>query len=510
MPFSVLAIDYFITIFFLMTIRIAIKLLYLELKNPTKHKSDVIIFGAGEAGIITKRTLDRDRGSKYRVIAFIDEDKKKNGGMIEGIKIYSTDKLDELIKNNNISHMILAIQNLNLTKKQEIIDKALYHGITLRHVPPVKKWINRELSFNQIKHLKIEDLLGRKPIQLSNENIEKDFSNRTILVTGAAGSIGSEIVRQLLKFSVHKVILFDIAESPLYELELELFQQTDRIEMVIGNIKDKARLEHIIQKHKPSIVYHAAAYKHVPLMEINAYEAVKTNILGTKNVIDVCSKANVDRFVLISTDKAINPTNVMGASKRVAELYAQANSCGQMQIITTRFGNVLGSNGSVIPIFKKQLEKGGPITVTDPDVTRFFMTIPEACQLVLEASNTGKTGEVYVFDMGDSVKIIDLAKKMIQLAGLELGKDIDIEFIGLRPGEKLYEEVLSQLENNIPTHHEKILKSEVSSVSIDSINALIMNLEKCIEANDEEACIKAIKGILPEYKSQNSTYEILD
>ena len=512
-PFSVIVIDFMTTIFIMISFRIATKVLYFELKNPSKEKSSVIIFGAGEYGVITKRTLDRDQGTKYKVVAFVDDNKKKVGNKIERIKIHNGNELDILLESSHVDNLIISILDLSKSRKREIIETCLRYGVGVLTVPPITNWINGELSFNQIKNIRIEDLLGRDQINLDRVNIRKKLENKTILVTGAAGSIGSELVRQAALFKPKKIILLDQAESPLYELEFEILDRfkNDSIEIVIGDIRHPERLENVFQTFKPDIVYHAAAYKHVPLMETNPSEAIRTNILGTKHLVDLAIKYKVPEFVMISTDKAVNPTNVMGSSKRIAEIYAQAsNSKSDTKFITTRFGNVLGSNGSVILLFKKQIEKGGPITVTHPEITRYFMTIPEACQLVLQASLLGQGGEIFIFDMGKSVKIIDLAKKMVKLAGLELGKDIQIKFTGLRPGEKLYEELLADKENTIPTPHPQIMVAKVREYEYESISAEIKSLISLYETQNNTDIVKKMKEIVPEFISKSSEFEKLD
>ncbi len=402
-PFSIIIIDYMATAFLMISLRVMFKAMYLELMNPNKEKRSVIIFGAGESGIITKRTLDRDAGTKYKVLGFIDDNIKMQGKKLEGVTIFSIEKLSELLENNNVAHLIISVQNLSPARKQKIIEICLNHDTKVLTVPPVTNWINGELSFKQIKKVQIEELLEREPIQLDKDDIQKQLTNKVILVTGAAGSIGSEIVRQVIRFNPQKIILLDQAESPLYEMEMELNDNfaAQPHEVVIGDIRNKERLEKVFSTFHPQIVFHAAAYKHVPMMENNPSESILTNVLGTKNLADLSVQYNIEKFVMVSTDKAVNPTNVMGASKRIAEIYTQSlTKKGNTKFITSRFGNVLGSNGSVIPRFRQQIENGGPITITHPDITRFFMTIPEACQLVLEAGIMGKGGEIFIFDMG--------------------------------------------------------------------------------------------------------------
>jgi len=512
-PFSIIIIDYMSTLFLMITLRVLFKSLYTELMNPYREKSNVIIFGAGESGIITKRTLDRDAGLKYNVLAFIDDDTKKEGKILEGVKIMGMNKLEDLLSKHDVAHLIISVQKISPARKKNLVDICLHYDTKVLNVPPVTDWINGELSFKQIKKIQIEELLERDAISLTTENIKQQLSNKTILVTGAAGSIGSEIVRQVIQFQPKKIILLDQAESPLYDMEMELKDEYDSLsyEIVIGDIRNIDRMENVFKSFLPQVVFHAAAYKHVPMMENNPSESILTNVLGTKILADLAVKYKVEKFVMVSTDKAVNPTNVMGASKRIAEIYTQ--SLGKIvstKFITTRFGNVLGSNGSVIPRFRQQIEKGGPVTITHPEITRFFMTIPEACQLVLEAGTTGEGGEIFIFDMGESVKILDLAKKMIKLSGLTLDKDIKITFTGLRPGEKLYEELLANEENTLLTHHKQILVAKVKEYDFEFISNQIQALINCFNQQDNKLIVKQMKQLVPEFKSNNSIYEELD
>ena len=512
-PHSVIIIDALVTIFIMVSSRLAIKAIYFENKNPEKQKIQVIIYGAGESGIITKRTLDRDAAVRYKVVGFIDDDEKKKGRSLEGVFVYPTSKLGELVKDNEVESVIISIQNLPSDKKNTIIDECLQYGVKVLNVPPVAKWINGELSFNQIKSINIEELLEREPIKLDNALINEQLNNKTILITGAAGSIGAELARQCAKFNPSLLVLLDQAESPLHELELEFNENgvTCKHEVVIGDVRNADRLRNVFNTFKPNIVFHAAAYKHVPMMENNPSESILTNILGTKTVADLAVEFNVEKFVMISTDKAVNPTNVMGASKRIAEIYTQSlGKTSKTKFITTRFGNVLGSNGSVIPRFKKQIEQGGPITITHPDITRFFMTIPEACQLVLEAGCMGKGGEIFVFDMGQSVKIVDLARKMIKLSGLKEGTDIKIIYTGLRPGEKLFEELLASSENTLPTHHQQILVGKVREYEFTDVTQFINELILLFNTQDNKRIVSKMKDIVPEYVSNNSVFQTLD
>jgi len=511
-PMSILIMEFIFSLTFMAGSRFVIKLLYLESIKSTQVKENVLIYGAGTMGMITKRTIEVDTRNNQLAIGFIDNNNRLVGNRIDGLPIYSPDKIVELQQQLNITTLIISIRNPNTDQLKKVIENCLEAGIKVQKVPDPKTWVNGELSALQLVKIPIEDLLGRAPIALNQEKLRASLSEKTILVSGAAGSIGSGLVFELLRHHPKKIILLDQAESPLYDLENQLRQletQT-KLEVVIGDVCSLNRMQKIFDVFRPEIIFHAAAYKHVPMMENNPSEAIHTNILGTKHLVDLACQYQVEKFIFISTDKAVNPTNVMGASKRIAEMYAQfKNQSGSTKFITTRFGNVLGSNGSVIPLFQKQIENGGPVTVTDERITRFFMTIPEACQLVLEAFTMGEGGEIFVFDMGESIKIIDLAKKMIQLSGLELNKDISIKITGMRPGEKLYEELLADEENTMATHHPKILIAktrENSSQLGQDIDALIALFDK---QNNQEIVLK-MKEIVPEFISQNSTYEKLD
>lgn len=513
-PFSILIIDFLATAFIMIGSRVFVKTLYLEMSNPSKSKQDVVIYGAGEAGVIAKRTLDRDAGSKYNVVAFIDDNKNKSGKMMEGIKIHATNQLKDILNNRKVALVIISIQNINTSSKKQVIDVCLNKNIRVLTVPPVKNWINGVLSFRQIQRIKIEDLLEREPIQLDTKIIRQQIEGKNILITGGAGSIGSELARQVCLFNPGKLILLDQAETPLYNLELELKEKfkIQNVEVVLGDVRSLVRMEKLFRTYSPEVIYHAAAYKHVPCMENNPSEAIMVNIQGTKNIADLAIKYNVKEFVFVSTDKAVNPTNVMGASKRISEIYVQSlsNSQKETNFITTRFGNVLGSNGSVILRFKEQIENGGPVTVTDPKVSRYFMTIPEACQLVLEAGAIGKGGDIYIFDMGKSMKIDDLARNMIKLSKLEINKDIQLVYTGLRPGEKLVEELLNSKENTIPTHHPKIMIANVREYDWNLIKKETNELIAMFDQQNNEQIVKKMKEIVPEYKSSNSIYEKLD
>lgn len=512
-PVSIPGMEFFITTVFLVIYRLGFKVFYLEQVNPTRLKKNIIIFGAGESGITTKRALDRDVKSKYNVLAFFDEDSTKTGKEVESLPVIKYEKLDSYLQRNNVSFLIISVQDLPSSKKNEIAEIALSHNVKVLQVPPVTRWINGSLSFKQIKKIKIEDLLERDPISMDKRLVSRDIYNKTIMITGAAGSIGSEIVRQLLQFNYAKLILVDNAETPSFFLTQECLRsnQKSNVEILVCDITDIEKMNWVFKTYNPQMVYHAAAYKHVPVMEENPQSAIKVNVAGTKLLADLSVKYGVEKFVMVSTDKAVNPTNVMGASKRIAEIYVQSLNFYQQttRFITTRFGNVLGSNGSVIPIFREQIENGGPITVTHPEITRYFMTIPEACQLVLTAGTVGKGGEIFIFDMGQPVKIYDLAVKMVQLSGLELGKDIEIRFSGLRHGEKLYEELFENQENTIPTEYKKIMIAKVRRYEYEDI---LQQIEGLISLKNEDpfVIVKKMKEIVPEFISKHSKFDMLD
>jgi FlaA1/EpsC-like NDP-sugar epimerase len=512
-PFSIVIIEFLLSSFIMVTSRAFVKKLYEDFRSSTIEKNPVLIFGAGEAGMIAKRTIDRDGKNNFYVVGFIDDNRKKSKRKLENKPIFMGDQLEEVLEAKAVTHLIISPQNMGRKRLKEIIQICLEKKVQVLNVPSASKWINGELSVKQIRQVRIEDLLGREPIQLSTKQIETQLRGKTVLITGAAGSIGSEIVRLVIQYAPKKVLLVDQAESALYELEIELstLRNSKCIEVIIGNVNHRERMEKVFTTFHPEIVYHAAAYKHVPLMENNPCEAIQTNILGSKIMADLANQYECEAFVMVSTDKAVNPTNVMGASKRIAEIYIQSLSKNsKTKYITTRFGNVLGSNGSVIPLFKKQIENGGPITVTHPDIRRYFMTIPEACQLVLEAGSTGKGGEVFVFDMGKSVKIKDLALQMIKLSGLEEGKDIQIVYSGLRPGEKLYEELLNDKENTLPTHHPQIMIAQVQEYSYQDVLPAVEKMQQGLNSESNTVLVAQMKKLVPEYKSNNSIYEELD
>ncbi len=496
-PTQVIVVDALITLFFMISSRLAVKAIYFESKNPEKNKINILIYGAGEAGIITKRTLDRDAAIKYKVVGFIDDNEGKKGRSLEGVFIYPPSKMDDLLKENSVENLIISVQNLPPARKNEITDWCLNHNVKVLNVPPVAKWINGELSFNQIKGINIEDLLERDPIKLDNDIISSQIKGKVILITGAAGSIGSELSRQCMKFAPKKIIMLDQAESPLHDVEIEFASnyKKESFETVIGDVRNKDRMHNVFNTFKPQMVFHAAAYKHVPMMENNPSESILNNILGTKNTADLAVEFNAEKFVFVSTDKAVNPTNVMGASKRIAEIYIQSlGKKSKTKFITTRL----------------QIENREPITITHPDITRYFMTIPESCQLVLEAGALGKGGEIFVFDMGRSIKIVDLARKMIKLSGLEEGKDIQIVYTGLRPGEKLFEELLADTENTLPTHHSQILIGKVREYEYEQVSEVIKNLIGLFDTQDNEKIVQCMKTLVPEFKSNNSVFEKLD
>lgn len=521
MSYSVIFVHLFISTVVMVIARLYYKWIYDYFFSKNKAQQKILIYGAGDSGLITRDILQNDTQFNYKVVGFIDDKPSKIGTFIDGVKIYSINDIDnKFIERNDISEIIISIQNiktnqlLNLSKSLEDLN------VNIKIIPPISNWIDGTYKPAQIKQLKIEDLLGRESIKLKNPIINENVQGKVILVTGAAGSIGSEISRQLAIMDFAQLILIDQAESALYDVQQSLKneiseEKQNRIDYIVSSVRDRKRMLSLFDKYHPQIIFHAAAYKHVPLMERFPYEAINTNIYGTKIIADLANEFGAEKFVMVSTDKAVNPTNVMGATKRVAEIYVNCtNEKSKTNYIVTRFGNVLGSNGSVIPLFKRQLENGGPLTVTHPDITRFFMTIPEACQLVLEAAIMGKGGEIFVFDMGESMKIIDLAKRMIRLSGFKYPEEIDIKIVGLRPGEKIYEELLANDENTVKTHHEKIMIAKVNTNKCQDNKKLIEELclmSSTIEKHEQVMHLVAkIKEIVPEFKSQNSEFEKLD
>ncbi len=518
-PNSILLIQYLSGVVFMSAFRIMVRIIYFEMSQNGREKMNVIIYGAGQAGEIANRTINQDQGTNYKVVAFVDDNPAKAKNTIDGVRIYHSDAhLAKLIKEKKVEILIIAIQNISLKRRSEIVETCLSYGVQVRTVPPVYKWINGELSFNQMKDVSIDEVLGRDPIEINKDGVREELADKVILVTGAAGSIGSELCRQINLLRPSKLLILDQAESALYDINLELndtsiFKHVH--EPILADITNYERISRVFEAYRPDIVFHAAAYKHVPMMEENPSEAVLNNVYGTKVLSDLSVKYGVKKFVMVSTDKAVNPTNIMGASKRIAEIYTQSMFDSLINIhgtkfITTRFGNVLGSSGSVIPRFKKQILERGPVTVTHPEIRRFFMTIPEAVSLVLEAGAMGEGGEIFIFDMGESIKIVDLAKKMIKLSGLTLGKDIQIVYTGLRPGEKLYEELLNDAENTQHTHHPKIMIGKVRKYPFEKVARDIEELMLHFETNHEDLLVLKMKEMVPEFKSKNSPFEKFD
>ncbi len=504
---------YMLLAVFMIVLRLFMQRIYNDFFRRRRPTTNVVIYGAGAAGIIAYNALHQDQNNEYHVVAYIDDDMSKVNQQLNGVPVMRVRNVlnQKFISSKEVKQLIIAIPTIRVMHKQAITNRALDLGLTVKATPHVSLWLNGSFSSNQIEDIKIEDLLERESIKLDNVNIVREVVDKVVLVTGAAGSIGSEICRQLMQYKPKKVIMLDQAESPMYDLQFELRgtykDRLERMEFVIANVKDRARMEEVFQLYHPNLVYHAAAYKHVPFMEENPYEAVYVNVFGTRNLADLAIKYGAYKFVMVSTDKAVNPTNVMGATKRMAEIYIQSRSNETTRFVTTRFGNVLGSNGSVIPLFKKQLAAGGPLTVTHKDIIRYFMTIPEACNLVLEAGAMGEGGDIFVFDMGKPVKIYDMARKMIQLSGLH---NIEIKEIGLRPGEKLYEELLATKENNIPTYHPKIMRAQVRRYPLDAIDREYNELWDILGGLDDMKIVGKMKSIVPEFRSNNSVYCQLD
>ena len=511
LPLSIIIIDYFLCLVFLSATRLLMPVLFAALFYERKFKKNIVIFGGGELGALTSNMIRQE--DKSNIVAIFDDNPDIQKKFLNGIPVYNPSDLNEIVDKYDVQDAIIAIQNIPNKRKSEFYESCLDNGVKVLQVPPYESWIDAELKLDQIKELRIEDLLNRPAIQLANKPIRNVLNGKVIMITGSAGSIGSELVRQIAYYKPQKLIVLDQAESPLVNLDLEIREKLkfENIVPVIADVRDRVRLDQIFNRYKPELVFHAAAYKHVPIMEAYPREAVSVNVAGTKNVADLADKYGTAKFVMVSTDKAVNPTNVMGASKRVAEMYIQSkDKDSSTQYITTRFGNVLGSNGSVVPRFRRQIEQGGPVTVTHKDITRYFMTIPEASQLVLEAGVMGNGGEIFLFDMGEPVRILDLAEKIIALAGLKPYEDIDIEFTGLRPGEKLTEELLTHSENSIPTHHSKITKARKQEFDYEETHQKISQLIDLIKQDDEKSIVLMMKQLVPEYISNNSRFGEMD
>lgn len=497
-------------------VRFSIKYLYQVLfVSSQAERKNILIYGAGVCGITVKSVLRQDLQNDYRIVGFIDDNPSLWGMQLDGVMIYPAHEAmsETFMAQYNVTTLIMAISKIAASKKQQIFNQALNFGLTVKSVPSAEKWVDGALTSKQLMDIKIEDLLERDPIVLDDKNVSKELRDKVVLVTGAAGSIGSEIARQVVAFSPKQIILLDMAESALYDLQFDMRNEpkfrdlVPNMHFIVASVKDLLRMEEVFKKYRPEVIFHAAAYKHVPFMEDFPYEAVAVNVFGSKLLADLAVKYEVGKFVMISTDKAVNPTNVMGATKRVAEIYIQNLSNACTKFVTTRFGNVLGSNGSVIPLFRKQLERGGPLTVTDKNIIRYFMTIPEACSLVLEAGAMGNGGDIFVFDMGEPVKIYDLALNMIKLSHAD---NIEIKEIGLRPGEKLYEELLATKENTLPTHHPKIMRARIREYDAECVNAAYKKLKQALKTGDEFAIVERIKDLVPEYISNNSRFSALD
>ncbi|QOI97883.1 MAG: polysaccharide biosynthesis protein [Flammeovirgaceae bacterium] len=514
-PYSVLFITFFTSFLFLFYYRLLVKTIFGYYKGEIIKKSNVIIFGAGSLGMITRTVIETDSESKFKVVGFFEDDSNKTNKVINGVRIYHWSEFEEVIEKLNVQQLIIAVKEISNDRKNEIVEACLSSQIKVRIVPAAEKWVKGEFRIHQLKEVNIDDLLGRDVIKIGEDSLMSSLFNKRICVTGAAGSIGGELARQLIQYHPQSLVLIDQAETPLYELERELRDLNLNVKLYffVADITNQSRIENLFQLTTPQLIFHAAAYKHVPVMESNPSEAIITNVFGTRIIADLAVAVKAEKFVMVSTDKAVNPSSVMGCSKRIAEIYVQAfsnkmagESQHHTQFITTRFGNVLGSNGSVIPMFRRQIEEGGPVTVTHPEITRYFMTIPEACRLVLEAGVMGKGGEIYIFDMGQPIRIVDLAKKMIRLSGFEPGKDIEIVYSGLRDGEKLYEELLNNEEDTIPTHHPKILKARVKEYDYAYILSMIELFAELINDRNEIKILALMKDIVPEYKS--NLYEL--
>ncbi len=511
-PVSILLI-HFVTLNALLFIsRILIKMFYEMVSIKSVDKKNIFIFGAGSMGVLVQRIIESDTNSEYNIVAFLDNNKRMHSKNLGRIPVFSPTKLSKsFLEKHGVDTMIFAIKDIPPREKSEIFKLAVDQGLEVLEVPNVTSWFNGQFQINQLKKINVQDLLVREPIQMNMKIIEHGLRERRILVTGAAGSIGSEIVRQLTKFRIERLILVDNAETPMFHLENELTENYAHapVRTILADVTDQRRMERIFKEYRPEIVFHAAAYKHVSLMEENPHEAIRVNVGSTALLTKLSIEYKTQKFVMVSTDKAVNPTNVMGASKRMCEMLLQSRSLtpgNRTSFVITRFGNVLGSNGSVVPIFRKQIEEGGPVTVTHPEITRFFMTIPEACQLVLEAGFMGMGGEIFVFDMGQPVKIADMARRMIRLSGYVPDEDIMIQYSGLRPGEKLYEELLANEEKTLPTYNPKVKVAEVTWLEYRDILMKIYRFLRLFPTMKERDLVEQIKSIVPEFTTSNDKY----
>ena len=516
-PITVLFMSYIISFAMMACSRIVVKIFFEALNFDGSRSANVFIYGAKEAGVNIAKALRVSLRNHYRLRGFIADEPELINKVMMGVKVFPND--DTLIENlddRDVHTIIISPAKMEALKHSDMADRLLAHNIKLMTAPPLSEWNNQFLDRTQLKEIQIEDLLQRNPIEIDIHKVASHLEGKRVMITGAAGSIGSEIMRQVASFNPYKLILVDQAETPLHDIRLELQDRWRDIdaETIIADISNVTRMEEIFRRYKPQYIFHAAAYKHVPMMEDNVSESIQVNVYGTRTVADLAVKYGAEKFVMISTDKAVNPTNVIGCSKRICEIYVQslakkllAEGGHVTQFITTRFGNVLGSNGSVIPRFRDQIQRGGPVTVTHPEIIRYFMTIPEACRLVLEAGSMGNGGEIYIFDMGKPVRIVDLAKRMISLSGRT---DVKIEFTGLRHGEKLYEELLNVKELTKPTYHEKIMIATVREYDYDEVNERIQKLIDVSYTYDQMKIVAAMKDIVPEFVSKTSCFEVLD
>ena len=517
LPDSVIFMAYILNFTLMACSRIVVKLMYESVHFDGRRSVNVFIYGAKEAGINIAKSLRVNLKNRYRLRGFIADESELINKVMMGVKVFPNDEtLIDVLNDRDVHTIIISPAKMEELKKSDMADRLLAHNIKLMTAPPLSEWSGQTLNRTQLKEIQIEDLLQRNPIEIDIHKVASHLEGKRVMITGAAGSIGSEIMRQVASFNPYKLILVDQAETPLHDIRLELQDRWRDIdaETIIADISNATRMEDIFREYKPQYIFHAAAYKHVPMMEDNVSESIQINVYGTRTIADLAVKYGAEKFVMISTDKAVNPTNVMGCSKRICEIYVQSlakklqQKGGHVtQFITTRFGNVLGSNGSVIPRFRDQIQRGGPVTVTHPEIIRYFMTIPEACRLVLEAGSMGNGGEIYIFDMGKPVKIVDLAKRMISLSGRT---DVKIEFTGLRHGEKLYEELLNVKELTKPTYHEKIMIATVREYDYDEVKERIQKLIDVSYTYDQMKIVSAMKDIVPEFISKNSCFEALD